>query len=75
VAWLLYSRRGCHLCEVAEDMLGAAAVVIDVDADPATRERFGLRVPVLEVDGVVVAEGRIDESALARLRAGRASEA
>jgi hypothetical protein len=74
VAWLLYSRRGCHLCEVAEDMLGPAVVVIDVDADPATRERFGLRVPVLEVDGLVVAEGRFDEAAIARLRAGRASE-
>jgi len=77
VAWVLYSRRGCHLCEVAEDALGlprADVVVVDVDADPAVRDRFGLRVPVLEIDGVVAMEGRFDEGRLARLVAARGSE-
>lgn len=74
MAWLLYSRRGCHLCEAAEDMLAArvpSAVVVDVDAHPGTRERLGLRVPVLEIDGVVAMEGRFDELQLARLCASR----
>jgi len=44
---LLYTRRGCHLCE-------AAALA-----------RYDLRVPVLEIDGRVVLEGRFDERSLA----------
>jgi len=70
MAWLLYSRRGCHLCEVAEDLVVAhhpQAEVVDVDRDPATRARYGLRVPVLEIDGAVAIEGRFDEALVARL--------
>ncbi|MFN6960913.1 MAG: glutaredoxin family protein [Rhodocyclaceae bacterium] len=50
----LYGRPGCHLCEdmlaVLEDLrgeLGFSIEVRDVDADPAWRARYGLRVPVL----------------------------
>jgi predicted thioredoxin/glutaredoxin len=64
---VLITRQGCHLCE---DALGALRAVgvdpeqRDVDADA---ELFGLydwRVPVVMVDGRVVAEGRIDQEAL-----------
>ncbi len=69
---LLYTRRGCHLCEAAEDMVaahaqGAAVEILDVDADPLLQQLYGLRVPVLMADGTVVMEGRFDEPALARL--------
>jgi len=77
VAWVLYSRRGCHLCEVAEDLVLAHhpdLVVVDVDRDPAARAIFDLRVPVLEVDGVVAVEGRFDEAAVARLAADPTSD-
>lgn len=72
MVWLLYTRRGCHLCEAAEDMLAAQAramtvEIIDIDADPAVQRLYGLRVPVLSVDGTVVMEGRFDETELARL--------
>lgn len=70
MGWLLYSRRGCHLCEVAEDLVVVhhpQTEVVDVDRDPATRARYGLRVPVLEIDGDVAIEGRFDESVVARL--------
>ena len=76
--WLLYSRRGCHLCEAAEDIvigLRPDATVVDVDRDPAARRRFDLRVPVLEIDGTVAAEGRFDEATIARLAAGPSSDA
>ena len=76
MAIVLYSRRGCHLCEQAEDVLAACGVradVIDVDDDAAVRARFDLRVPVLEVDGIVVLEGRFDEAAVMRLVAPRGS--
>jgi len=65
-----YTRRGCHLCEAAEDMLaawGLAASVefVDVDAHPEMQSLYGSRVPVLTADGVVVMEGRFDEAELA----------
>jgi glutaredoxin len=77
---VLYSRRGCHLCEEAEDMLAIhwpAASLVDVDTDADARDCFGMRVPVLAIDGVVVMEGRFDEPALARVlpSPGRPSEA
>jgi glutaredoxin len=78
VDWVLYTRRGCHLCEQAEDWLAALGVppqalaghVVDVDADPALEQLHGQRVPVLEIDGTVVLEGRFAEADVARL-AGR----
>ena len=71
---LLYSRRGCHLCEQAEDLLAAMGLeveTVDIDADESTRAAFGLRVPVLEIDGTAVMEGRFDETAVAALIARR----
>jgi hypothetical protein len=72
----VYSRQGCHLCEcLIEELVPlirdrAPLSVRDVDADPGWRERFGDRVPVVEVDGHVVCEYRLDrdslETALAR---------
>lgn len=70
---VLYSRRGCHLCERAEDMLAAHAAeltVVDVDASSDLARTFGTRVPVVEVDGRVVIEGNFAEpELLARLAA------
>lgn len=74
---VLYSRRGCHLCERAEDMLASRAAeisVIDVDDSSDLVRQFGTRVPVVEVDGRVVIEGNFEEQELlARLTAARGS--
>lgn len=70
----LYVRRGCHLCEAAEQVsagvsgrLGAVFERRDID-DPGTdavlRAHYDTAVPVLHVDGVEVARGRIDEGLL-----------
>jgi len=70
---LLYTRRGCHLCEAAEDMLRSRRPdvrLVDVDAEPGARARYDLRVPVLEVEGTVVLEGRFDERRLEAVLAG-----
>lgn len=71
---VLYSRRGCHLCEQAEDMLACLApeaTIMDVDAEPHRAAAYGTRVPVVEIDGVVVLEGRFDEpQLLAAIRRG-----
>ncbi|MFM8985740.1 MAG: glutaredoxin family protein [Planctomycetia bacterium] len=67
---VLYTRRGCHLCAEAEDLLACAGrrfELVDVDAFAATAARYGLRVPVLEAGGRVVLEGRFDAARLARV--------
>ena len=63
----LYTRQGCHLCgdarAVVEEVSRASGVdylEVDVDTDPALRERYGDEVPVVTVDGDVVGFWRID---------------
>ena len=70
----LYSREGCHLCEQLLAELapwaaarGATVELVDVDADPLARRRYGHRIPVLLVDGEPAGNGRLDWDALERL--------
>ena len=66
-------REGCHLCdqflvELSVD-LGPdieRLAVVDVDRDPDLASRFGLRVPVLEIDGEVLGEGFYDGAEVRR---------
>ncbi|HLU07830.1 MAG TPA: glutaredoxin family protein [Woeseiaceae bacterium] len=66
----VFSRQGCHLCEVmVEELLplarGRALVeVVDVDADAALREEYGLRVPVLTCNGRLLCEYHLDPAAV-----------
>jgi glutaredoxin len=73
----LYSKPGCHLCENARALLDELASErrfavdeIDIQRDAALFERFRHDIPVVLVDGVEIARGRIDErhliAALAR---------
>ena len=70
----LYSRQGCHLCDVAADVLrrqGLAFDVLDIDADPELRARYNECVPVVTIDGQERFRGRVDEILLRRLIAAR----
>ncbi len=69
----LYSRPGCHLCDEARTViarvctdLGETFEEVDIDADPALRERFTDEVPVTFVDGAQHDFWRVSED---RLRA------
>jgi glutaredoxin len=67
---ILYSRDGCHLCEVAEQLLiehGLRPENINIDDDPALVERFNTCVPVVEIDGKIRFRGRVDAMLLKRL--------
>jgi len=71
---VLYTRRGCHLCDVARETIEAARerhpfdlVEVDVDTDDALVRDHGYRVPVVSVDGVEVFETQVDADDLARL--------
>ena len=64
---VLYVREGCHLCEqflveLSVDIgPGVERLrVLDVDRDADLAVRFGLRVPVLELDGSVLCEAVYD---------------
>lgn len=67
----LYSRPGCHLCEVAEAVVAAVCaevgttyVVVMIDDDPKLRARFGDEVPVTFVDGSQHDFWRVDPARL-----------
>jgi glutaredoxin len=67
---ILYTRRGCHLCDDALALLrrhGLSPSEVDVDDDPQLRERYDTCVPVVEIDGQVRFRGRVDELLLRRL--------
>jgi hypothetical protein len=70
----MYTRRGCHLCEVAWGRLEAARrrygfrlTARDVDADPGLAAEHGQCVPVVTVNGKVRFRGGVNPALLERL--------
>lgn len=70
---VLYSRAGCHLCDVARDLVASVTaergerwVEVDVDAGGTARDgrslaaAYGELLPVVEVDGARVGYWQID---------------
>lgn len=73
----LFSRPGCHLCDdariVVAEVCGRLDVAWDerdIDADDALTERYGLSIPVVEVDGREVARYLVTPRALEAALAG-----
>jgi predicted thioredoxin/glutaredoxin len=74
VRLVLVTRRGCHLCDDALALLrdlGHEPELADVDADDQLHELYDWRVPVVLLDGRVIAEGKVDRATLARALGGR----
>ena len=74
---IFYTRAGCHLCDVALDLLrrySQSPVLVDIDADEQLRAKFNTCVPVVEIDGKVRFRGRVNELLLKRLLDGLASD-
>lgn len=74
----VFTRRRCGLCREAEAVVAAVARrraevrLVDIDSDDALAARYTVRVPVVAVDGVEVAEHHVDAGTLrAALRAAR----
>ncbi|HSP10079.1 MAG TPA: glutaredoxin family protein [Candidatus Dormibacteraeota bacterium] len=66
---VLVTRRNCHLCDDALALirdLGAEPELADVDSDDSLHDQYDWRVPVLMLDGRVVAEGRMTRDQLQR---------
>ncbi len=72
---VVLSRAGCHLCEQMLEELAALelagrippATILDVDSDPALARQYGLKVPVLLLDGSVICHYTLNSQELLRL--------
>lgn len=70
---VLVTRKGCHLCDEALSLLrelGTEPELADVDADDELFRLYDWRVPVVLIDGVAAAEGKIGRDALEGLLLG-----
>ena len=67
----VYSRRGCHLCELLieellELNLGRMKVEVrDIDSREDWRDAYDTRVPVVKYDGELICQYHLDRDALA----------
>lgn len=67
---ILYTRAGCHLCDVAAETLRQAGYTthsVNIDANPTLRSRFDHQVPVVEIQGRIRFRGHVDPLLLKRL--------
>ena len=70
---VVYSRKGCHLCEVVKESLsklsrrgGFTWQDVDVDSDSELRRKFNDEVPVVFIDGRKAFKYRMDEQEFLR---------
>jgi glutaredoxin len=70
---VIYSRRGCHLCEVAKETLaklqrrgGFSLKEVDVESDEHLRRQFTDEVPVVFINGRKAFKYRVDEQEFLR---------
>ena len=71
---VLYSRPGCHLCDAARDVILAergrtdfAFEEIDIEASDELLKEYGIRIPVVALDGEERFEIEVDPAAFAGL--------
>jgi len=69
----IYTRPGCHLCEEAKTAIQTSGCAgeysleeVNIDNDPALRERYGFDIPVIFINGVKVFKHRVDSSEFKR---------
>jgi hypothetical protein len=69
---IVYSRRGCHLCDLLLEELdplvrGRARIIVrDVDERAQWRDEYGLQVPVVWAGGAVLCYYHLDKAAVTR---------
>ena len=64
---VLYTRPGCHLCDVARETvlslqprLRFSFDEVDIEADEELELEYGIRIPVVEIDGEEAFEVTVD---------------
>jgi len=66
VAVVLYMRDNCHLCDLAHELIlrearGCTYMTVDIESDDELVKRYGVRIPVVSVDGQDAAEGGLGQ--------------
>ena len=78
---VVYSRKGCHLCDIVKETLTQVKVQgqgdfewreVDIDGDPELRQKYNDEVPVVFIDGRKAFKYRMDGRQFLRALAGRA---
>lgn len=76
---LVYSRQGCHLCDVVKDTLseldGQADFhwrEVDIDTDPDLRQQYNDQIPVVFIDNRKAFKYHMTADQFLRALAGRA---
>lgn len=70
---ILYTRPGCHLCDVANDILAKyrqylpETEEVNIESNPELLEKYSMDIPVVSCDGKVRFRGHVDEILLRRL--------
>ena len=71
---VLYARDGCHLCDEARRVIedtGRSApfafTEIDIETDDTLIREYGIRIPVVEIDGEERFEYEVDATELASI--------
>lgn len=65
----LYTRPGCHLCDVAAEALkeiGEPFAEVDITTDPQLEYEYGERIPVIMLDGKEHGYWRVEKERLLR---------
>ena len=75
---VVYSRKGCHLCDVVKDQLAELQKdheflwrEVDIDGDPELRQKYNEDVPVVLIDGRKAFKYRMTAEQFLRTLAGR----
>jgi glutaredoxin len=67
---VLYGKPGCCLCDDAKAALQAAGIgfrEVDINRDPGLFAEYGIRIPVVEVDGTPAFEAGMNPADLPEL--------
>lgn len=77
---VVYSRKGCHLCDVVKETLSKVQGdadfkwhAVDIDSDPQLRQKYNDEVPVVFIDGRKAFKYHMDGAQFLRVLAGRTS--
>lgn len=69
----VYSRPGCHLCEILVEALlplirGRLELeILDIDTCEKWRRRYGLRIPIVMFNGTEICQYTLDKDAIGRI--------
>ncbi|MFP5227797.1 MAG: glutaredoxin family protein [Acidobacteriota bacterium] len=75
---IVYSRKGCHLCDVVKETLTRVQSEadfrwreVDIDTDPQLQQKYNDEVPVVVIDGRKAFKYRVDAREFLRALAAR----